>query len=91
MDQAAVGSNIFRSTKEHIYRVNLSTATGDKIAVVSDGTQHTRAWIDGDVVRFLIADYNNAGNENFLISHAEKDYRPLRIGDKVQGVIKLNF
>lgn len=91
MDQTAAGSNIFRSTKENIYQVHLSTATGDKITVVSDGTQHARAWIDGDVVRFLIADYNNAGNENFLISHAEKDYRPLRIGDKVQGVIKLNF
>lgn len=91
MDQTAAGSNIFRSTKENIYSASLGNATGDKLSVVSDGTQHVRAWLEGDVIRFLVADYNNAGNENFLISHAEKDYRPLRRGDKVQGKIVISF
>lgn len=91
MDQTAAGANIFRSTKENIYLAGLSNASGDKLSVVSDGTQHVRAWLEGDVIRFLVAGYNNAGNENFLISHAEKDYRPLRIGDKVQGKITITF
>lgn len=91
MDQTAAGANIFRSTKENIYSAGLSNASGDKLSVVSDGTQHVRAWLEGDVIRFLVAGYNNAGNENFLISHAEKDYRPLRIGDKVQGKITITF
>lgn len=91
MDQTAAGANIFRSTKENIYSAGLSNASGDKLSVVSDGTQHVRAWLEGDVIRFLVAGYNNAGNENFLISHAEKEYRPLRIGDKVQGKITITF
>lgn len=91
MDQTAAGANIFRSTKENIYSAGLSNASGDKLSVVSDGTQHVRAWLEGDVIRFLVAGYNNAGNENFLISHAEKDYKPLRIGDKVQGKIMITF
>lgn len=91
LDQTAAGANMFRSTKENIYSATLRNTAGDKLSVVSDGTQHTRAWLDGDVVRFLVADYMNAGNENFLISHAEKDYRPLRIGDKVQGEIRISF
>ncbi|WP_293714778.1 glycoside hydrolase family 2 TIM barrel-domain containing protein [uncultured Parabacteroides sp.] len=91
MDQTAAGSNIFRSTKENIYSAKLSNTAGDKLSVVSDGTQHVRAWLDQDVVRFLVAGYNNAGNENFLISHAEKEYRPLRRGDKIQGKIRVSF
>ena len=48
-------------------------------------------WIEGDAIRLLVADYNNPGKENFLIPHAEKEYRPLRKGDKVQGKVTVSF
>ncbi len=60
------------------------------VSLKSDATQHVRAWMDNDCTRLLVADYNNADRENFLISHSEKEYKPLRKGDKVQGVIILH-
>lgn len=90
LDQTAAGSNLFRSTKENIYSATLRSADGSSaISVKSDGTQHIRAWIEGDNIRLLVADYNNAGSERFLKSHAEKGYNPLRKGDKVKGTIRL--
>lgn len=90
-DQTAAGSNLFRSTKENIYSASLKSKEGKSVTVHSDGTQHVRAWIEGDAIRLLVADYNNAGMENYLIPHAEKGYRPLKKGDKVQGEITLSF
>ena len=90
-DQTANGSNIFRSTKENIYSATLSDDTGHHITVISDGTQAMRAWKDGDVIRFLVADYNNAGSETYLVSHAQLGYRPLHKGDVVEGTVKLSF
>ena len=88
-DQTAAGSNIFRSTKENIYSANLNNPEGKSITVVSDGTQHVRAWIDGDVIRLLVADYNNPGKEFYLMPHSEKEYRPLKKGDRIQGTIRI--
>ena len=90
-DQTAAGSNLFRSTKENIYSAGLKNKSGRSITVLSDGTQHVRSWIEGDAIRLLIADYNNPGKENFLIPHAEKEYRPLRKGDKIQGEVTVSF
>lgn len=90
-DQTAAGSNLFRATKEHIYRADLKNEAGQTVSVRSDGTQHVRSWIEGDAIRLLVAGSNNPGKENFLIPHAEKEYKPLRIGDKVQGEIRLAF
>lgn len=63
------------------------TAAGSNhfLTAVSDGTQAVRCWKDAETntVKMLVADYNNAGKEQFLVSHAERDYRPLRIGDRI--------
>lgn len=90
-DQTAAGSNLFRSTKENIYRADLKSKEGNSVTVISDGTQHVRPWIEKEATRLLVAGYNNPGRENFLIPHAEKGYRPLKRGDKVEGVVKLVF
>lgn len=90
-DQTANGSNIFRSTKENIYTAVLSGNGKERISVLSDGTQHFRAWIDGNNIRFLVADYNNAGRDTYLVSHAQKGYRPLRKGDSIKGVVRLRL
>lgn len=90
-DQTASGSNIFRSTKEQIREVTLSNLNGAKICIFSDGTQHSRAWKDNDAIKLLIADYNNGGNDRFLVSHAEKQYKKLNPGDKVCGSVQILF
>lgn len=50
-----------------------------------------RAWVDKDSVYLLVADYNNAGKGNFLVSHAKKGYKTFYKGDKVQGTVHLSF
>ncbi len=90
-DQTANGSNMFRSTKENIVEASLTGADGYRFTVLSDGTQHSRAWKDGEFVQLLVADYSNPGSERFLISHAEKEYRPLRKGDRLTGTVNIQL
>lgn len=91
LDQTAAGSNLFRSTKEHIRHAALKDADQTTVAVRSDGTQHIRAWIDNNTIRLLVADYNNAGKENYLIPHAEKGYKPLKKGDQIKGSVQIDL
>lgn len=86
-DQTANGTNMFRSTKENIKEAALSEVSGKQFSVLSDGSQHIRAWKDNRFIWLLIADYNNPGSERFFIPHAQKYYKPLREGDRVSGTI----
>ena len=91
-DTTKNGSNDFRSTKANIFSACLRAADGTGgIEVVSDGTQHVRAWVDGSKVRLLVADYNNAGAERFFTRHARTRYAPLKKGDTVKGTIRLRL
>lgn len=90
-DQTAAGSNLFRATKENIYEATLSGAAASRVKVLSDGTQHIRAWRAGEEIRFLVADYNNAGNDTFLTSHSSLDFRPLKRGDQISGTVTLRI
>lgn len=86
LDQTASGSNMFRSTKEHIYEATLADRkSGISVKVLSDGTQSVRCWKDKQKVRMLVADYNNAGKEGFLSPHIEYAYRTLKYGERVNG------
>lgn len=90
-DQNTAGTNLFRATKEHISSAGLVDAANEGVHVLSDGKQHFRAWLEGGVIRMLVADYNNGGREGFLSSHAELDYKPLKRGDVVRGTIRMNI
>lgn len=90
-DQNEAGSNLFRATKENIYSAVLDSNNGHQVSVLSDGSQSFRAWLNtkSDNLNMLVADYNNAGMEGFLVSHSEKDYKPLKRGDVMKGNIVL--
>jgi len=88
-DTSEQGTNDFRSTKMNIYDASLTNSSNKGLSVVSDGTQDFRAWLDGDHIRMLIADYSNAGAETFFKSHAKLEYRPLKKGSVVKGSVKL--
>lgn len=88
-DQTEAGSNLFRATKENIYEASLSDSTSHKVKIISDGKQHLRAWRTEDGICFLVADYNNAGNDTFLTSHSSLDFRPLKRGDQISGTVTL--
>ena len=88
-DQTEAGSNIFRSTKEHIYEASLISSKNDsKIwTISSDGNQSVRAWRENGKIKVLVADYVNPGKEGFIVPFAEKEYLHLKKGDKISGSI----
>ena len=91
LDSNELGSNDFRSTKEHVEWARLSAPGGDGVTVVSDGRQHVRAWVENDRVRLLVAFHNTPGAEGFFRSHASFDDRPLKPGTPVGDRIRLEF
>lgn len=83
-DQTANGSNIFRSTKENIYTAVLS-GNGKRKNIGTIGRHATFPCLDRwQQYTLLVADYNNAGRDTYLVSHAQKGYRPLRKGDSIK-------
>ncbi|MDR2980930.1 MAG: hypothetical protein LBV12_01640 [Puniceicoccales bacterium] len=83
-DANALGTNDFRSTKAHIYNASLSNGT-TAFVIGSDGTACTRAWVDGDSVKFLVAGFNTGGTDGFFQTHYSKERRPLKAGNKIEG------
>ena len=87
-DTNELGTNDFRSTKENIFRAYLSNSKGDGPALVSDGKQHVRCWVEGDMTRMLVSEYNNPGSERFFRRHAAAEDKPLKPGDRIRGSIR---
>ena len=64
-DANEMGSNDFRSTKQHIVYAELKNGNNKGIKVLSDERQSSRSWLQDGNIQFLIADYNNNGSEPF--------------------------
>ncbi len=90
-DTNELGTNDFRSTKENIFRAYLSNTKGDGLALVSDGKQHVRCWVEGDMTRMLVSEYNNPGSERFFRRHAAVEDKPLKSGDRIRGSIRFTI
>ena len=91
LDANALGTNDFRSTKANIYWAALTDSENTGIAVISDGKQSFRSYVNGKSINFLVAGYSNGGAEIFFASHLEEERRPLAKGDKFEGVVTLNI
>jgi hypothetical protein len=90
-DCSDMGTNDFRSTKASIREVSLTDVNERGVVFYSDGEQSSRAWVDEDSVRILIADYSNPGAEGFFRSHAAPFDKPLKKGDSVSGSVRLEL
>ncbi|WP_423737848.1 glycoside hydrolase family 2 TIM barrel-domain containing protein [Chitinophaga caseinilytica] len=64
-DANELGSNDFRSTKRNVTRVTVADGKGFELTLKSNGTQHSRTWLQDAAVHWLIADYSNNGSEPF--------------------------
>ena len=85
-DGTVLGCNDFRSTKANIRKASLTNPDGSGLRVHrSEGSQHVRAWVAGEKVRMLVADYSNPGAERFFRGHASPQDRPLKKGDPIRG------
>jgi len=89
-DQNALGSNDFRSTKANVLWAVLSTPEGAGLMLVSDGRHASRAFLDGDRVGWLIADFSTGGGDIFFAPHHRMDDRPLEAGAAIGGTFALS-
>ena len=88
-DYNPMGSNDFRSTRRNIWYAGLTDNSGNKITVKSNGEQHWRSWLEGNNIRFLIADFVSPGNEMFLESHMQRFRQPIQKGQIIEGTVHL--
>lgn len=89
-DRNILGTNDFRSTKMNITAARIGNMN-ESIHIMSDGSQHLRAWKEDGHTRVLVASYSNLGSEGFFRDHASVYDRPLKAGDIIQGTVKLNL
>ena len=89
-DQNALGSNDFRSTKANVLWAVLSTPEGAGLMLASDGRHASRAFVDGDRIGWLIADFSTGGGDIFFAPHHKMDGRPLEAGDPIRGSFVLS-
>ncbi len=76
LDRAPLGSADFRSTRAGILRAALREPTGLGCAVISNGAQAVRAFVDGPRIGLLVADYNTGGADGFFATHYAAERRP---------------
>jgi len=61
LDSNAMGTKDFRATRRGILWASLTDSDGNGIVAKSDGSQHMRAFVDGERIGLLIADYSIGG------------------------------
>ena len=82
-----LGTNDFRSTKDHILNASLKNELGNEIRVQSDGSQNARAWVDGGQIRFLITGLNGPGSCRFFTGPRPE----FKKGEHLKGGFTLAF
>ena len=82
-----LGSNDFRSTKDHIFKASLKNNQNSEIIVQSDGSQSARSWVDGNHIRFLIASLNGPGSCHFFTGPRPE----IKKGEHLTGNFRMEF
>jgi beta-galactosidase len=90
-DATALGTADFRSSKTNLVSASLRNDNGQGVAVVSEGTQAARAFVDGDRIGWLIAAINTGGAEGFFAVHHAADRCPLKKGSTVKDVVRFRL
>ena len=95
VDANALGTRDFRATRRNIPRASLKDSAGHGITVLSDGTQHTRSFLDGNRIGLLVACFTGAAlNCDYLhglneISGIEP--MTLQAGAELKDVVRLSL
>ena len=82
-----LGTNDFRSTKDHILKASLKNDNGQEIRVQSDGSQNIRTWVDGKQIRLLVAGLNGPGSCRFFTGPRPE----FKKGEHLKGGFTLAF
>lgn len=91
-DANGLGTNDFRATRENIYWASLTTGQGQGVAVLSDGNQAFRAFVNPNKrISFLIAQYSTGGGDLFFSGHYAGERQKIDKGAILTGEVKLQL
>lgn len=90
-DATPLGSNDFRATRRNIVWESLRASTGYGVLVRPGGSRHTRAWVDGDHIRLLVADFDNGGGDGAFGQHIEGLRKELPASAILEGTVKIEL
>jgi hypothetical protein len=91
LDQNALGTRDFRSTRRNIDWVSLTDGAGTGLFVRSDGRQHARAFVDGGRIGLLVAYYSTGGAGFAFGSHLKAEQLLLKPGLMLEDTIRLEL
>jgi hypothetical protein len=91
LDSTELGTNDFRATRLNIRHVSLRDDDGFGVQINSDGTQHARAYVEGNRIHLLIAKFCTAGAEHFFAYHLKAERQPLHKGSVIEDTVKLEI
>jgi beta-galactosidase len=91
LDSNPLGTNDFRSTKRNVLWASLKNNDGYGLIVRSDGSQSTRAYVNGDRIRLLAAGYSTGGRDGTSFGHLASEQRPLKIGSVFEDTVNLEL
>jgi hypothetical protein len=92
LDNSALGSNDFRSTKRNINWAALECPGSAGVVVVSDGRQHVRATVETDRIALHINDWY--GGTGAGLGEWEQNYgrgKIVKPGDRITATARLRF
>jgi beta-galactosidase len=94
LDSNELGTRDFRATRRNILHASLKDSAGHGITVWSDGTQHTRCFLDGDRVGLLVAYHSGPGRFwgiRGLCEIAKAENTPLEKGAELKDTVRLSL
>jgi beta-galactosidase len=84
-DFRPLGNTDFCSTKSNITEATISSLSGSRLIIKSDGKHSVRAFYENGKIGFLVADFNTGGGDLFFAGHHKTEDRPLKSGDSITG------
>lgn len=84
-----LGTRDFRSTKSNILKASLLTNQGKGLMVISDGSQSSRSYLQGDTIHWIIAAYEGGPSEGFIDNYFSSTRPQLPLDTVIEDTIRL--
>jgi len=94
LDSNGLGTRDFRATRRNILYASLKDSVGNGVAILSDGTHHTRSYLDGDRIGLLVAWYSGPGGFSFERGMCEivgAQSMPFEKGTEIKDTVRLSL
>jgi hypothetical protein len=94
LDANTLGTRDFRATRRNILHASLKDSTGNGITVWSNGTHHSRSFLDGNRIGLLVAWHSGPGRFwgiKGLCEIAKAENVPLEKGAELKDTVHLSL